>query len=83
MTSDRGRAGGFMQRQAAAVVIAAVHGYQILISPWLGRNCRFQPTCSTYCIEAVRRYGVGRGLLKAARRVARCHPWSRGGYDPP
>lgn len=83
MSGDAGGAGRFLQRQAASLVIAVVRGYQVVISPWLGRNCRFEPTCSAYCIEAVRRYGVGRGLLKAARRVARCHPWNRGGYDPP
>lgn len=67
----------------AAVVIALVRAYQLLLSPLLGAHCRYQPTCSQYCIEAVRRYGVARGGLKSLRRIARCHPWHAGGYDPP
>jgi putative membrane protein insertion efficiency factor len=70
-------------RAGAAVVIAAVRAYQVLLSPLLGAHCRFQPTCSQYCIEAVHRYGVVRGGLKSLRRIARCHPWHSGGYDPP
>ncbi|MGA0040138.1 MAG: membrane protein insertion efficiency factor YidD [Pirellulales bacterium] len=70
-------------RAGAAVVIAAVRAYQVFLSPLLGAHCRFQPTCSQYCIEAVHRYGVVRGGLKSLRRIARCHPWHSGGYDPP
>jgi putative membrane protein insertion efficiency factor len=70
-------------RAGAAVVIAAVRAYQVLLSPLLGAHCRFQPTCSQYCIEAIHRYGVVRGGLKSLRRIARCHPWHSGGYDPP
>lgn len=68
---------------SAAAVIAAVRGYQLLLSPLLGAHCRFQPTCSQYCIDAVRRYGVVRGGWRSLRRIARCHPWHQGGYDPP
>ena len=70
-------------RAGAAVVIAAVRAYQVFLSPLFGAHCRFQPTCSQYCIEAVHRYGVVRGGLKSLRRIARCHPWHSGGYDPP
>lgn len=70
-------------RAGAAVVIAAVRAYQVFLSPLLGAHCRFQPTCSQYCIEAIHRYGVVRGGLKSLRRIARCHPWHSGGYDPP
>jgi putative membrane protein insertion efficiency factor len=66
----------------ARVVIVLVRGYQLLISPWLGQNCRFTPTCSEYLIEAVRRHGVVRGLWLGARRIGRCHPWHPGGHDP-
>ena len=75
--------GKWLSWASAAAVIAVVRGYQLLLSPLLGAHCRFQPTCSQYCIEAVRRDGVVRGGLKSLRRIARCHPWHQGGYDPP
>jgi len=56
--------------------------YRLAISPWLGSNCRFQPTCSSYAIEALQRYGLLKGAWLAARRVGRCHPWGGLGYDP-
>lgn len=71
------------QAAAQLAVIAVVRGYQWTISPLLGPRCRFQPTCSEYCIGAIRRYGVVRGGLRSMRRIARCHPWNPGGYDPP
>lgn len=64
------------------IVILLIRGYQLLLSPWLGNNCRFQPTCSGYAMEAVRTHGVWRGLWLSARRVGRCHPWGGQGYDP-
>jgi len=75
--------GRLVSRATAALLIALVRVYQLAISPLLGQRCRFQPTCSNYCIEAIRRYGVIRGCWKAACRIARCHPWHPGGYDPP
>lgn len=72
-----------LERGAAWVLIGLVRGYQLVISPLLGRHCRFQPTCSQYAIEAIRRHGVVRGSVKSLRRIARCHPWHPGGYDPP
>ena len=57
--------------------------YQRLLSPLLGPRCRFNPTCSTYFIESVRKYGVIRGGWRGIRRICRCHPWNPGGYDPP
>lgn len=56
--------------------------YQKLVSPNLGPNCRFQPTCSSYALEAVQRHGVVRGLGLAAKRIGKCHPLHPGGYDP-
>lgn len=56
--------------------------YQKLISPLLGQNCRFYPSCSCYAIEAIERHGVIRGALLAAKRISRCHPLNQGGYDP-
>ena len=64
------------------LLIGLIRLYQVLLSPYLGGNCRFEPSCSTYCIEAVqtpwRRTGSGLGL----RRLLRCHPFRAGGYDP-
>lgn len=65
------------------VMIFMVRVYQKLLSPLLGSNCRFTPTCSSYFIEAVRKYGAVRGGIKGAWRIMRCHPWSEGGHDPP
>lgn len=67
---------------AAKLLIALVRGYQYLLSPWIGNQCRFTPTCSHYMIDAVNRYGALRGLWLGASRIGRCHPWSAGGHDP-
>ncbi len=64
------------------VLIALLRFYRYAISPMLGRNCRFHPTCSEYAIEAVQRHGALRGGWMAAKRVGRCHPFNSGGYDP-
>ena len=64
------------------VLIALLRFYRYAISPMLGRNCRFHPTCSEYAIEAVQRHGALRGGWMAAKRVGRCHPFNPGGYDP-
>lgn len=64
------------------VLIALLRFYRYAISPMLGRNCRFHPTCSEYAIEAVQRHGAVRGSWLAARRLGRCHPFNAGGYDP-
>ena len=63
--------------------IYLVKFYQATISPRIGPCCRFQPTCSQYCVLAIRKYGLTIGLLKTAYRILRCNPFSRGGYDPP
>lgn len=65
------------------VLIAMVHLYRLLLSPILGPHCRFQPTCSVYFIESVRKYGTIRGAWRGIRRIGRCHPWNPGGNDPP
>lgn len=63
-------------------VLTALALYRVLVSPWLGPACRFEPSCSRYAAEAVARHGVVRGGALAARRMARCHPFGGCGYDP-
>jgi len=65
-----------------SIAIYLIRGYQLLLSPWLGSNCRFHPTCSEYAIEAIRAHGLLRGGWLAARRIGRCHPWGGAGHDP-
>ena len=65
-----------------AFLIAAVRAYRFLLSPWLGRQCRFEPTCSAYALEALEHHGAWRGSGLSAWRVARCHPFCAGGHDP-
>lgn len=71
-----------MRSVFAAPLIVLVKFYRYAISPMLGRNCRFEPPCSEYAVEALQRYGALKGLWLAVRRVGRCHPWHAGGYDP-
>ena len=64
------------------LMIAAIRGYQVAVSPLLGTNCRYRPTCSAYAAEALRRHGVVRGGWLAVKRIGRCHPWGGHGFDP-
>jgi len=64
------------------VLLGLIRGYKRFISPLLPRACRFYPSCSTYAAEAIGRHGTVRGIMLAARRIARCHPFHPGGYDP-
>lgn len=64
------------------VVVALIVMYQRVISPMFGPACRYQPTCSEYAREAIERYGVARGGWLSMRRIARCHPFREGGFDP-
>jgi putative membrane protein insertion efficiency factor len=64
------------------VLIAFIRGYQLFVSPLLPPSCRFYPTCSSYCIQALEKYGMWRGGALGLRRVLRCHPFNPGGYDP-
>ena len=62
--------------------IMLVKGYSLLISPVLGNNCRYYPTCSSYMVQAIERFGVIRGIWLGIKRLLRCHPFHEGGYDP-
>jgi putative membrane protein insertion efficiency factor len=64
------------------ILIALIKLYRYAISPYLAPSCRYTPTCSSYAIEAVQRFGVLRGSWMAIRRISRCHPWHEAGYDP-
>ncbi len=67
-----------MRRLVAAPIVA----YQRVISPAFGRRCKYEPTCSAYAVQAIRQFGILRGLVLAAWRLARCNPFSHGGFDP-
>jgi putative membrane protein insertion efficiency factor len=64
------------------LLVVLVRGYQLAISPLIGMHCRFSPSCSSYAIEAIERHGALRGGWLALRRIARCHPFAPGGFDP-
>jgi len=64
-------------------LIGLVRLYQLTLSPLLGRNCRFHPSCSAYFIQAVEKYGAISGSVRGVWRILRCHPFHPGGYDPP
>jgi len=64
------------------LLMAMVRGYQLLLSPWLGNSCRFEPTCSNYALQALQRHGAAVGGYLTLKRIARCHPWCDGGHDP-
>jgi len=69
-------------KAAGWILIKLVRFYQLAISPYLGRSCRYTPTCSQYFIEAVKKHGPLKGSYLGVRRILRCHPWGGHGYDP-
>jgi len=63
-------------------LILLIRGYQLVISPLLGSNCRFMPTCSEYAMESLKAYGLIKGTFLTVKRIGKCHPWGGHGYDP-
>ncbi len=66
----------------AKMISLPVRFYRLVFSPWVGFNCRYQPTCSAYALEALEKHGPLKGSLLASRRICRCHPFGGDGYDP-
>ena len=59
-----------------------VKAYQVVVSPLLGANCRYNPTCSAYALEALKKFGIIKGGLLSIKRISKCHPWGGSGHDP-
>lgn len=66
----------------ARIAQALIRGYQLLLGPFLGGACRFEPSCSTYAMEAIAQHGTVKGVMLAAKRLGRCHPLAAPGFDP-
>ena len=64
------------------LLITLIKVYRLLLSPWLGQQCRFHPTCSQYALQAIQQHGPYIGFWLAVKRLASCHPWHAGGIDP-
>ena len=64
------------------LLLILIRCYQYAISPFLGENCRFSPSCSDYAMQAIEKYGALKGLFLSLKRILRCHPWNLGGFDP-
>lgn len=71
-----------LDRLVVWVFLLPFYGYRVLISPWLGVNCRFAPSCSAYAIEAIQLHGVVKGGYLTLQRLGKCHPWGGSGVDP-
>jgi putative membrane protein insertion efficiency factor len=65
-----------------AALVGLVKAYRLLLSPWLGTSCRFEPTCSHYALAALQQHGAAAGSYLTVHRILRCHPWCAGGHDP-
>ena len=71
-----------LNKVATFPLLILIRGYQLIISPLLGSNCRFMPTCSEYAMESLRSYGLIKGSYLTIKRIGKCHPWGTHGYDP-
>ena len=71
-----------LNKVATFPLLILIRGYQLIISPLLGSNCRFMPTCSEYAMESLRSHGLIKGSYLTIKRIGKCHPWGGHGYDP-
>jgi putative membrane protein insertion efficiency factor len=71
-----------LYRLPQKLLVGLVKGYRLLLSPWLGSSCRFEPTCSAFSLQALQQHGATKGSYLTLYRLVRCHPWCNGGYDP-
>lgn len=71
-----------IKRCSRCIASVPIYMYRFMIRPFLPPCCRFYPSCSAYAIEAIQKLGVIRGVFQSVKRLLRCHPWSKGGYDP-
>lgn len=71
-----------MKKILSKLLLLPIYFYRYSISPMLPPSCRYSPSCSEYAVEAIKKYGPGKGLILALKRIARCHPWGGHGYDP-
>jgi len=71
-----------LNKVATFPLLIIIRGYQLIISPLLGSNCRFMPTCSEYAMESLRSHGLIKGSYLTIKRIGKCHPWGGHGYDP-
>ncbi|MDT8284390.1 MAG: membrane protein insertion efficiency factor YidD [Thermovirgaceae bacterium] len=71
-----------MKGISSRIAIRLLRFYQIFVSPFLGDNCRFYPSCSRYAMESIERFGLLRGMILSLFRIMKCGPWNGGGYDP-
>ena len=71
-----------LNKVATFPLLILIRGYQLIISPLLGSNCRFMPTCSEYAMESLRSHGLIKGIYLTIKRIGKCHPWGGHGYDP-
>lgn len=72
----------YVRASLVGLLVLLVRGYQLLISPMLGANCRYHPTCSAYMVQALQKHGPAKGLWLGLKRIGRCHPWGGTGHDP-
>ena len=71
-----------LNKVATFPLLILIRAYQLIISPLLGSNCRFMPTCSEYAMESLRSHGLIKGIYLTVKRIGKCHPWGGHGYDP-
>jgi len=72
----------FVTNLPRRLLMGLVHAYRLLLKAWIGNDCRFEPSCSAYALQALERHGAAAGSYLTVARIARCHPWCQGGHDP-